>query len=84
MNITSYIDFKWFIVSFSLGLFLVYCTLPKPEVIIKFPTPNNSEGVSYKDAADNCFKYKTIVSECPDDKSLIHTIPIQYNTNNSI
>tara|TARA_B110000908_G_C9898500_1_gene289966 strand:+ start:138 stop:389 length:252 start_codon:yes stop_codon:yes gene_type:complete len=79
MNIISYIDFKWFLISFSIGLLLVYCTLPKPDIIIKFPTPVNSDFISYKDEADNCFKYKTEETDCPADKSLIKTIPIQYN-----
>ena len=35
MNIFDYIDLKWFIASFALGLFLVYCTAAKPTFIIK-------------------------------------------------
>ena len=43
MNILDFIDLKWFLISLAVGLFLVYCTSPTPDVIIKYPTPENAD-----------------------------------------
>ena len=52
MFILSNINTKWFLISFALGLLLVYCTVPKPEVIIKYPTPDNADITIFKDDID--------------------------------
>ena len=77
MNIFDYIDLKWFIASFALGLFLVYCTAAKPTIIIKYPTPENSDTLVFKDDADNCYKFNSKEVECPKDINNIKNIPIQ-------
>ena len=76
MFILSNINTKWFLISFAVGLLLVYCTVPQPEVIIKYPTPDNADITIFKDDIDNCYKFDTIEVKCPGDKKKINQIPI--------
>ena len=75
MFIFDNIDTFWFLISLALGLFLVYCTTPQPEVIIKYPTPENAHKLVFKDDSNNCYKFKTKEVKCP--KKNINKIPIQ-------
>ena len=76
MFILSNINIKWFIISLSIGLFIVYCTAPVPEIIIKYPTPENSDKMVYEDDVENCYKFKTTEVECTKDAK---DLPIEKN-----
>tara|TARA_B100000925_G_C21812991_1_gene389603 strand:- start:189 stop:461 length:273 start_codon:yes stop_codon:yes gene_type:complete len=76
MFILDNINTKWFLLSFAIGLFLVYCSAPKPEIIIKYPTPDNASHTIFKDDIDNCYKFDVEQVKCPTDKKLINNIPI--------
>ena len=67
-----------FFISLFVGLLYVYMFTPLPDIIIKYPTPDNTEGIRYKDKAGNCYRYKTTEVECSKnkDKKFID-IPIQ-------
>lgn len=67
----------YFLLAFSFGMFYCYITNPKPEVIVKFPSPINAGHVTYKSDNDTCYKYKADKVECPRDKSKIKAQPIQ-------
>jgi hypothetical protein len=71
------INLFYFVVSFSLGMLVVYLSTPPPEVIVKFPSPYNVGNVVYTDKADTCYKYTAKDVACPFDKSLIKPQPIQ-------
>ena len=73
----SYINIKWFLISFGLGLLLVYCLTPTPEIIVKYPTPENANELVFKDDTKNCYKFNTKEVNCPTDKTKINSIPIQ-------
>ena len=75
--IASAINFKWFLISLALGLFLAYCTASKPEVIVKYPTPDNSNNLIFEDDVNNCYKFNVDEVTCPKDKSKTSNIPIQ-------
>ena len=77
MDIRSIIDFKWFILSLSIGLLVVYLTIPKPTIILKYPTPENSDEMVFKDDVNNCYKFKTTEVPCP--KENVEELPIQKN-----
>lgn len=66
----------YFIAAFAVGLFYCYLTHPKPELVVKFPSPYNAGDIVYKDADDSCFKYKADKVECPLDRSLIKPQPL--------
>lgn len=75
----SKIDPLYFIISFAVGLFVCYITHPKPEVIVKFPSPYNAGAVTYKDSeSDTCYKYKADKVSCPRDKTIIKEQPVLH------
>jgi hypothetical protein len=67
----------YFFLAFAIGLLLCYVTNPKPEVIVKFPSPYNAGQIIYKDKSDSCYKYNASKVSCPTDKSLIKAQPLQ-------
>ena len=56
----------YFIISFTLGFLIIYIFRRKPKIIYKYPTPENSNNLTYK-KNKKCFKYKTSKIECPLD-----------------
>ena len=72
------IDPWYFLISFCIGMFISYITTPTPEIIIKFPTPENAGKIVYKDSANVCYKYDAEKVQCPKNKKLIKKIPIQH------
>ena len=66
-----------FFISFAVGLFMCYITNPKPQIIIKYPTPENAGRIVYKDKANTCYKYEFNEVKCPSDESQILENPIQ-------
>lgn len=77
MFILSQINLKWFLIAFSVGLLIVYCTMPTPEIIIKYPTPDVSDKIVFNDDANNCYKFKTAEVPCPADIKAISNFPIE-------
>ncbi len=73
----NYISIPIFLVSFAIGLFFVYILGPEMKTIYIYPTPENVDKVLFKDKANNCFQFEEHVVECPNDESLISSIPIQ-------
>jgi len=61
------IDPYWFIIFFCLGMFFVYISTPSPDIIVKYPTPDQVDQLTYKDAAGMCYKYKAEEVVCPAD-----------------
>lgn len=70
------LNFFYFILSFSIGLFVAYITNPQPEIILKFPSPTNAGKVIYKDKAGQCYAYKAEKKECPRDAGNVKAQPI--------
>lgn len=67
----------FFILAFAAGLFACYITHPKPEIVVKFPSPYNVGSVTYKDEENNsCYKYRADKHECPRDSSMIKEQPM--------
>ena len=77
LYLNSFFDPIVFIVSLCLGIFFVYLITPLPKVIVKYPTPENSGRVIYKDEAHNCFKIISKEVNCPKNKKEIKSIPLQ-------
>jgi hypothetical protein len=66
----------YFLISLFIGLFFTYTLTPTPDVIIKYPTPEDKDTI-YRDDVDNCFKFISEEINCPNNKSEIKEIPIQ-------
>jgi len=75
--ILNYISIPIFIISFTVGLFFVYVLGPQIKTIYIYPSPENIDKVLFKDKANNCFSFEEKVVQCPENESLISTIPIQ-------
>lgn len=75
MEFFSKIRPLYFFLAFAIGLLCVYVVTPPPKVVMKFPSPYNVDHTVYKDANDQCYKYKAEKSECPRDKTLIKPQP---------
>lgn len=75
-SVISRINVKWFVVSFAVGLMLCYVMTPPPQVILKFPSPQNAGHVLYHDKDDTCYKYRADRVSCPVDRSLVMPQPI--------
>jgi hypothetical protein len=75
--IFNYISLPVFLISFAIGLFFVYVLGPEMKTIYIYPTPENVDKILFKDKADNCFSFAEQMVDCPKDKTLISTIPIQ-------
>jgi hypothetical protein len=67
--IMDYIDLRWLIGAFCVGLLMVMLFSPKPDVIVRFPSPDNAEVTTYTDDSGTCFQYKATQVKC-DDKAL--------------
>lgn len=78
MILDKYIDIYYFLISFCVGMFMVYIMEPVPEIIIKYPTPDNSKKLIYKDSADLCYTYES--KEVPCNNHSIKT-PLQSVNN---
>jgi len=77
MFLIDKIEPLYFFLSLFIGLFLTYTFTPQPEVIIRYPTPDNIDNYVYKDGVDNCFKFTSREVRCPSDISKIKPIPLQ-------
>lgn len=67
-----------FLLSFGIGMLFVYLNAPKPELVVKFPSPLNAGKIKYKDKHDNCYYIRSENTSCPSDKSLIKPQPLLY------
>lgn len=77
------IHVKFFVVAFAVGLLACYLFTPPPQVVVKFPSPNNAGQVVYRDKNDTCFKFQADKVSCPRDKSLIRSQPIMEDFRSS-
>jgi hypothetical protein len=76
IKIFNKLSFFYFIIAFSVGLFVCYIMAPTPEVVIKFPSPYNAGRVLYKDKSDTCYRFRADRVACPINTSLIKPQPI--------
>jgi hypothetical protein len=63
-----------FIIGVSIGVFILYIYKPPPIIIIRHPTPHNTENTIYKHTTDDsCYKYVANEVQC-DNTALDHPI----------
>jgi hypothetical protein len=55
-----------FVIAFALGIFYVYFSSPAQNIVVKYPTPYNSNKIVYKGLNDECYKFKTKEVKCTD------------------
>ena len=59
------INFKVFVMSLAVGMFIVYLTTKHEKVVHVYPTPENMAKYIYKDNADNCYTFDMERTRCP-------------------
>lgn len=67
-------DLVVFFIAFCVGVMFVCLVEDSPEVIVRWPTPDNAGLVTYVDRANNCYEYVPKEVECTDSAK---NIPIQ-------
>ncbi len=72
------IDFKYFLISLSIGLLYIYLTNEFKKVIVLYPNPHNLNKYTYVDKADNCFNYDLTKSNCPNNIKEYVKVNVQY------
>ena len=77
VSLSDFFQVKPFLIAFSLTMLYVYCFASRPEVIIKYPTPENAHEFVFKDDSENCYKFHTEEVKCPTDTSKINALPVQ-------
>lgn len=65
-----------FFLAFAIGLLFCYLTNPKPDLVLKFPSPYNAGKITYKDNAEGCYKYRAEKVSCPADAKMVKDQPI--------
>lgn len=79
MNLAKYINIYYFVAAFIVGIVYTYLCSKVPDLVIKYPTPENAGLITYKDDAGVCYRYKVVESECPNDPADIKDMPIAQN-----
>ena len=73
----KYINLPVLIISFAIGIFAVYITVPDKKKIMVYPSPDNVQYIQYKDKAGNYFQFRESKQKCPKDAKDISKIPTQ-------
>ncbi len=79
----KFINIPIFIISLTIGIFLVYITNPRPHIIYVYPNPDNIDKIQYKDKSDTCFGFESQEISCPINEKLIRKYPIQEGKHNN-
>jgi hypothetical protein len=56
-----------FLIAFIIGLVYVYVNVPKSKIIVKYPTPYNSDKLTYMGLSGECYKFKAEQVACTND-----------------
>tara|TARA_Y100000389_G_scaffold1800_3_gene1858 strand:- start:4541 stop:4765 length:225 start_codon:yes stop_codon:yes gene_type:complete len=72
-----FLHFPTFLISLTIGLFLVYIYLPSQQVIYVYPTPENINKIQYQDKADNCYGFSYKQVSCPSNRKEIREYKYQ-------
>lgn len=76
-NVGNFINFKFFLISLSLGLFLNYINDPNQKIIYVYPTPDNVAQTQFKDHTDKCFSFKPLLVPCPKNEKEIENYTVE-------
>ena len=77
MSILDNISWPAFIVSFAIGVFYIYISLPNRRVVTVYPTQDNESYFNFRDKAHNCFRFEQEMKACPANDDDLKTIPMQ-------
>lgn len=58
------------------GIIAILCINPQKEVVYKYPTPESSGKVTYKDKNGVCYKYSSKEVSCDKNESRLKDFPL--------
>lgn len=64
------------ILSFTVGIVYMMFTVPRPKVIVKFPTPDVSQSEIFSTAQGSCYKVASKEVKCPTDGKNVKSQPV--------
>jgi hypothetical protein len=67
MNKQFRLNILAFIMAFICGFIFIYVDVPKERMIIKYPTPYNTNKLVYRGLDDNCYKVRAQEVKCTQD-----------------
>lgn len=68
-----------FLISFCIGIGLVYIFSPPPQIVMKFPSPQNAGDIKYEDENKNCYRYNSEKVSCENSKNEVVDQPVLEN-----
>ena len=69
--IFKYISLPVFLASFFFGLFFMMLYGVEEDPIYLYPSPDNIYDIVYKDKAESCYVYRTIMTKCTSESKTI-------------
>jgi hypothetical protein len=72
-----------YLASFAVGLAIMMLTVPKPRVVVKFPSPDNVDTHVYKGSDNTCYKIAADEEECPSDGKQVRSQPVSTNVDDT-
>lgn len=60
------------------GIIAILCIKPEKMIVYKYPTPESSGKVVYKDKNGVCYKYSANKVNCDKNESRIKDFPLTY------
>lgn len=64
------------ILSFTVGIIYMMFTVPRPKIVVKFPTPDISDSEIFNTAQGSCYKVATKEVSCPKDGKNVKSQPV--------
>lgn len=77
-KVLGFFNFKYFLISFAVGILYIYLTEDYKKVIILYPTPDNVDKYVYVDKSKNCFNYDLQKIDCPKNEKEYIDIKVNY------
>jgi hypothetical protein len=64
------------ILGLIVGIIIIFCVKPQQTIVHKYPTPENSGKVIYKDKNGVCYKYAATAVDCDKNESRLKDFPL--------
>jgi hypothetical protein len=77
------LNYLYLVASFAVGLAIMMLTVPKPRVVVKFPSPDNVDTHVYKGSDNTCYKIAADEEECPSDGKQVRSQPVSTNVDDT-
>lgn len=64
------------LIGIAIGIIGIYFVKPAKNVVYKYPTPDNSKNVVYKDKNGVCYKYNAKEVDCDKNEARLKDYPL--------